>query len=185
MFRFLPPVSAALAALMLAPAAQAAEAKDFVAFASSHCRAFIAEGRADLSFAMGKAFAKFSQEEMLEFNRAFAAKIVEQYNIDPAKGCKLDVVNMKPVRDTSHKPADRSRFAQPKAEREIAVVAGEMGSKGNAAPVSVAYRLEHIGESPWIITNITLNGQPLVDRYREEYEALAKKGGADAVLENL
>lgn len=185
MFRSTTLVSAFLAACIAAPAAQAVDEKDFVAFASSHCRAFVTEGRADLSFAMGKAFAKFSQEEMLEFNRAFAQKIVQQYNIDPDKGCKLDVVSVKPVKDTSSKPAERGRYAQPKAAREIAVVAGELGSVGNAAPVAVAYRLEHIGESPWVITNITLNGHPLVDRYREEYEALAKKGGSGAVLNNL
>lgn len=182
MFRSL---TAAFAVLALPLAAHAASEKDFVAFAGTHCNAFITEGRADLTFAMGKAYAKFSQAELLEFNRAFAAKIIDQYGIDPAKGCKLDVVSVKPVRHVSSKPAERGRYAQPQARREIAVVAGELGSKGNAAPVSVAYRLEHVGESPWVITNITLNGQPLVDRYREEYEALAKKGGSGAVLGNL
>lgn len=185
MFRSILQATSACAVLAVSFAAQAAEKEDFVAFASSHCRAFIEEGRADMGFAMGKASAKFSQEEMLVFNRDFAAKIVEQYNIDPAKGCKLDVVSMKPVGHKSSKPAERGRYAQPKAKREIAVVGGEMGSQGNAAPVSVAYRLERIGVSPWVITNITLNGQPLVDRYRVEYEALAAKGGSRSVLENL
>lgn len=185
MFRSAMLVSAVAAALASPAAAHEAGKEDFIAFASSHCRAFIEEGRADMSFAMGKAVAKFTQEEMLDFNRAFAAKIVEQYNIDPAKGCVLDVVTMKPVVNTSNKPAERGRYAQPEAKREIAVVAGVMGSRGNEAPVSVAYRLEHVGSSPWVITNVTLNGQPLVDRYRVAYEALAAKGGSDAVLENL
>ena len=185
MFRSFVLLSAALGSLAVPCTVQAASEQDFVAFASAHCRAFINEGRADLSFAMGKASAKFSHDEMMQFNHDFAAKIVQQYNIDPAKGCTLDVVSMKPVKDESSKPAERGRYVQPKAKKEIAVVAGVMGSKGNAAPVSVAYRLEHIGASPWVITNITLNGQPLVDRYREEYEAAAAKGGSDAVLEKL
>lgn len=178
-------IAPAIAILLSAPAAQAAEAEDFIAFASSHCRAFIEEGRADMSFAMGKAVNKLSHKEMVEFNRRFAAKIVGEYNIDPAKGCKLDVVSMKPVVDTSHKPQTRDRRALPEAKHEIAVVAGEMGSQGNAAPVSVAYRLEKIGVSPWVITNVTLNGQPLVDRYREAYEHMAAHGGSDALLENM
>lgn len=185
MLRTLSLLSVAVVPLLVSASAHAAEEKDFVDFATAHCSAFIEEGRADMSFAMGKASAKFSQAEMLAFNRAFAQKIVAQYGIDPAKGCKLDVVTVKPVVDESNKPKERGRYAQPKAKHEIAVVAGEMGSVDSAAPVSVAYRLERIGVSPWVISNVTLNGQPLVDRYREEYEALAKTGGSGAVLQNL
>lgn len=178
-------ISALLLALSVSTPAIAAEEQDFIDFAGTHCRAFINEGRADMAFAMGKASAKFTQKEMMVFNRLFAQKIVAQYKIDPAKGCTLDVLSMKPVKHESSKPAERGRYAQPKPKREVAVVAGVMGSQGNDAPVSVAYRLERVGVSPWIITNITLNGQPLVDRYREEYEAYARKGGSDAVLDNL
>lgn len=188
MFRSVLPVPAAFAALILSavPAvAEEVDTRDFVAFASSHCRAFVGEGRADLSFAMGKAAAKFTQEEMIDFNQAFAAKIIEEYHIDPAKGCVLDSVTVKPVRDVSSKPADNSRFALPKAKRQLAVVSGELGSRDSVAPVAVSYRLEQIGASPWVITNISLNGQPLVDRYREHYEALAARGGSQAVLDNL
>lgn len=189
MFRAITRVSALLAVCMtssLTPlAAQAAEEQDFIDFAASHCRALISEGRADMAFAMGKASSKFTQEEMIAFNRDFAAKLVKEYNIDPAKGCVMESLSRKPVKEASSKPADRGRYAQPKADREIAVVSGFMGSQGSAAPVSVSYRMERIGASPWVITNITFNGQPMVDRYREEYETLATKGGSDAVMENL
>lgn len=189
MFRAITRASALLVACItpsLAPlAAQAAEEQDFIDFAASHCRALIAEGRADMAFAMGKASSKFTQEELIAFNRDFAAKLVKDYSIDPAKGCVMESMSRKPVKQASSKPADRSRFAQPKAEREIAVVSGFMGSQGSVAPVSVSYRMERIGVSPWVITNITLNGQPMADRYREEYEALAAKGGSKAVMGNL
>ena len=185
MFRAIIRVSALLAACATPLAAQAAEEQDFIDFAASHCRALIGEGRADMAFAMGKASSKFTQEEMIAFNRAFAGKLVKEYNIDPAKGCMMESLSRKPVKQAGNKPADRSRYAQPKAEQEIAVVSGFMGSNGSAAPVSVSYRMERIGVSPWVITNITLNGQPMVDRYREEYEALAAKGGSDAVMGNL
>lgn len=177
--------SALLLALAAAAPAQAVSGQDFIDFAGTHCRALIAEGRADMGFAAGKAEASFSQQEMLEFNRRFAQKLVNDYNIDPAKGCTLDVLTVKPVKEASSKPARRERHAQPQALRQEAVVAGVLGSRGNDAPVSVAYRLERMGESPWIITNITLNGQRLADRYREEYEAYARKGGSQAVLGNL
>lgn len=185
MFRAITRVSALLVACVTPLAAQAAEEQDFIDFAASHCRALISEGRADMAFAMGKASSKFTQEEMIAFNRDFAAKLVKEYNVDPAKGCVMESLSRKPVKEASSKPADRGRFAQPKAEREIAVVSGFMGSQGSAAPVSVSYRMERIGVSPWVITNITLNGQPMVDRYREEYEAMAAKGGSSAVMENL
>lgn len=185
MFRASTLVFAALVPLMLPATALAESEQDFIAFAGNHCRAFVADGRADMGFALGKAANKFSQNEMLEFNRQFATKIIQEYAIDPAKGCTMDVLSMKPVVDASNKPAEKGRYAQPKPEREVAVVAGVMGSKDADMPVSVAYRFERVGASPWVITNITLNGQPLVDRYREEYEALAKKGGSEAVLGKL
>lgn len=189
MFRVITRVSALLVACVTPSftpiAALAAEEQDFIDFAATHCRALIAEGRADMAFAMGKASAKFTQEEMLAFNRAFASKLVEEYNIDPAQGCMMESLSRKPVKQASSKPADRGRHVQPKAEREIAVVTGFMGSRGSTAPVSVSYRMERIGSSPWVITNISFNGQPMADRYRAEYEALAKKGGSDAVLGNL
>ena len=163
----------------------AAEEEDFINFAGTHCRAFVAEGRADMAFVMGKAAAKFSQQEMESFNREFARKIIDVYNIDPNQSCVLDVLSMKPTVDKHVKAPQHKREAYPKAKREVAVVAGVMGSVNSPAPVSVSYRLERVGASPWVITNITLNGQPLVDRYRVEYEALAKQGGADAVLANL
>jgi ABC-type transporter MlaC component len=175
---------AAAIPLFATPAA-AVEEQDFIDFAGAHCRALISEGRADMAFALGKASAKFSQQDMLDFNKAFAAKLIKQYHIDPAKGCVLDVLSMKPIRNESSKPPSRGRYAQPEIDREIAVVAGVMGTVDSQAPVSVAYRLERIGSSPWVITNITLDGQPLVARYREAYEAHAKKGGAEAVMKHL
>lgn len=170
---------------LFATSAHAVEDQDFIDFAGTHCRAFINEGRADMGFALGRAAAKFSKAEMVEFNREFSSKIVNQYHIDPAKGCVLDVLSMKPVQRATSKPADKGRYAQPAALHEIAVVAGVMGTQNSDAPVSVSYRLERVGSSPWVITNITLNGQPLVDRYREEYEAWARKGGSDAVMNHL
>ena len=81
-------------------------------------------------------------------------------------------------------PTQNQRRAVPELEQEIAVVAGVMKSR-SGAPVSVAYRLERAGNYPWIITNISINGQPMVDRYREEYEALAASGGSGAVLQRI
>jgi ABC-type transporter MlaC component len=178
-------VFAALIPFVFPANAFAAQDQEFIEFAGSHCRAFLSDGRADMGFALGKALNKFSESEMFEFNRQFARNVIEQYNIDPTKGCVLDVLTMKSVNDTGNKPAEHGRYARPKPEHTVAVVAGVMGTKGAEAPVSVAYRFERIGISPWVITNVTLNGQPLVDRYREEYEAMAAKGGSEAVLEQM
>lgn len=185
MLRALSPVLAALFVFIAPTIVVAADEEDFISFAGEHCRAFVSEGRADMSFALGKAASKFSQKEMLEFNRDFARKIINEYNIDPSKSCVVDVLSMKPVPDTSSKPPEKGRYATAKPQREIAVVAGVLGTNNSDAPVSVAYRFERTGSGPWVINNITFNGHPMVDRYRVEYEALARKGGSDAVLENI
>lgn len=182
MFRSFKLVFAAFVPLVFSATALAQSDQDFIEFAGTHCRAFIADGRADMEFVLGKAASVFSPDEMLEFNRQFAAKIIREYHIDPTKSCVMDVLSMKPLVTTNNKPAEKGRYAQPKAQREVAVVAGVMGAKNTDVPISVAYRFERMGTSPWVITNITLNGQPLVDRYREEYEALVAKGGIEAVL---
>lgn len=160
---------------------------DFIAFASEHCRAFIGDGSANLGFALGKrAAAKFSFEERAEFNQQFAQKLIQQYRIDASKPCVLNTVSMKPVRRVDHSPkTNLERGVLPKAKQEIAVVNGQLPTTTPDVFVSVAYRLERVGTSPWTLTNITFNGQPLVDRYRAEYDALALKGGARAVLDNL
>lgn len=160
---------------------------DFIAFASEHCRAFIGEGKGNLGFALSKRVAaKFSEAERAEFNRAFAHKLITQYQIDASKPCVLNTVSMKPVEKLTHEPKDRSRHALPEAKHEIAVVSGQLASTAAANMfVSVSYRLERIGTSPWALTNITFNGQPLVDRYRAEYDALALKGGTKAIFDTL
>lgn len=160
---------------------------DFIAFASEHCRAFIGDGSANLGFALSKrAVAKFSFEERAEFNQQFARKLIEQYRIDASKPCVLNTVSMKPVRRVDHTPkTNPERGVLPKAKQEIAVVNGQLPTTTPDVFVSVAYRLERIGTSPWALTNITFNGQPLVDRYRAEYDVLAVKGGARGVLDNL
>ncbi|MBM3617071.1 MAG: ABC transporter substrate-binding protein [Alphaproteobacteria bacterium] len=160
---------------------------DFIAFASEHCRAFIGDGTANLGFALSKrAAAKFSFEERAEFNQQFAQKLIQQYKIDASKPCVLNTVSMKPVRRVDHSPkTNPERGVLPKAKQEIAVVNGQLPTTTPDVFVSVAYRLERVGASPWTLTNITFNGQPLVDRYRAEYDVLAAKGGPRAVLNNL
>lgn len=159
---------------------------DFIAFASEHCRAFIGEGKGNLGFALSKrAAAKFSEAERAEFNREFARKLIHQYQIDASKPCVLNTVSMKPVVRTTHEPKTRERHEIPTAKHEIAVVNGQLATTMPDVTVSVAYRLERIGASPWVLTNITFNGQPLVDRYRVEYDALANRGGSQAILDSL
>lgn len=184
-FRSLRAITAFSAVLLVsAPVHAQEDTQNFIGFASEHCRAFIVAGKADLSFAMGKAAAKFTNAELMEFSRQFAQKLVRVYDIDPAQGCVLDVVSKKPVPVKEiHPDPDHRRKIEPLG-REIAVVAGVMKSHADT-PVSVAYRLERAGNNAWRITNISINGQPMVDRYRVEYETLAKKGGSKMVMDNL
>lgn len=181
--------SLAAAATVLLFAANAygedASKEDFISFTSQHCQALL-QGQADMSFAMGKAYSRFSGQELAVFNQDFSRKLVAEYGIDASKPCVLDMVTMKQKTDDfalSRAANDRRKLQ--KADEHIVVVAGGLSSTQSSAPVSIAYRLERVGESPWVITNITFDGHPMADRYREEYEALARKGGAGAVLGDL
>lgn len=159
---------------------------EFVAQARAHCAAFLASGDANLLFALAKSTAvKFSAAERAEFNRRFGQKIIAQYGIDTSKPCALDAISLKQLRKQTHAPKDKSRYALPEPKHEIAVVSGQLASAGSNAPVSVSYRLERKGGSPWFITNISFNGQPLVDRYREEYRQVAEREGVEALLSSL
>lgn len=174
-------VAIACALLTTAPAVAS---EDYAAIATEHCNAILADGSADLGFALGKASAKFSKAERAEFNRRFATKLVSDYDINPASGCVLDMASTGTVKpDAGHKPSTRrSRAHVPVVER--AVVSGVMQGQ-HGEPVAVAYRLERSGAEPWSIINISINGQPLVNRYREMYETTAGQGGAEAVLDSL
>lgn len=150
------------------------ESNDFVAFASEHCRAFINEGRGNLEFALNKQDkARLSSEERAAFNRDFSHKIIQEYNIDISKPCELNVVSMKPVEQAE--PRQRDRYVIEPVKREVAVVSGQLLSTLPGVSVSVAYRLEKVGASPWVLGNITFNGQPLINRYVREFKGLAKK----------
>lgn len=172
----------AVACALLA-AAPAFASEDYAAIAAEHCNAFLKGGSADMQFALGNASAKFSQAELAEFNRRFATKLVSDHHINPASGCVLDMASTGAVKpDAGHKPLSRRRAPVQVVER--AVVSGVMqGHQGE--PVAVAYRLERSGAQPWAIINVSINGQPLVDRYRKLYEAAAGQGGAKAVLDSL
>lgn len=179
-------VGSVLAALFVTPAWAVDEMnQDFVDAANRHCEAFLGGGGANMGFALGKASRKFSPSEMATFNQRFASKLIAQYEINASKGCVLDGMSMQPVVNKNSKPHIHDRRALVPAAHELAVVNGVLASTKADVPVSIAYRLERSGTAPWVITNITLNGQPMVDRYREEYEALANSGSAAAVLDTL
>lgn len=177
-----PSCMAIAGALLMSAPAFASE--DYAAIATEHCNAFLKNGSADMHFALGKASAKFSEAELAEFNRRFAMKLVSDYHINPAAGCVLDMASTGTVKpDAGHKPSSR-RSRAPVTVIERAVVSGIMQGQ-QSEPVAVAYRLERSGAQPWTIINISINGQPLVDRYRELYEDTAGQGGAEAVLDSL
>lgn len=163
------------------------QTSDFINFATTHCKAMIRDGRADLGFVLGKAAARFSAAQLEEFNLLFSRKLVKDFHVDANQECVLDVVTTKkreaPATYVASADTQAHHESLPPKGHEIAVVIGEIAGATADVPVSVAYRLEQMeGAQGWEITNISLNGQPLADRYREAYETLAKEGGAKAVL---
>ncbi len=165
------------ATIVASSSAIAADTKqDFITFATVHCAAWTGGDDADMAFVLGKAAAKFSKRQQEQFNNKFADKLIADYALDPEKDCVLSVVNK-----------SAASQALPMFEgAEQVVVAGYLREKGKEVPVSVAYRLERERmDDGWRVANMTLNGQPLSDRYREEFEAMAEAGGPKAILGSL
>ena len=160
----------------------AVEGVNYVDIASQHCRAWLSNNSANMGFALGKAAAKFTNAELEQFSKLFGQKIRTHYGIGATTDCTLKEVNESPAASTQpNKPVER-RDRTPRGKRSIAVVSGVLAGEGGV-PVAVAYRLEQ-GDTgaAWRIRSISLNGEPLVDRWREEYEALANSQGSKAVL---
>ncbi len=161
----------------------AADPGDFTVFASEHCDAMVKSGRADLGFTLGEARGKFSNVDLQEYSARFAQKLVADFGIDPTQPCVLDTVSVGAMDDykASHKPNRNKRRDNLERNYNQAVVSGYIPGR-EGVPVAVSYRLQQeIGQS-WEIKNISLNGQPVDDMYREQAEALAKEGGATAVI---
>ncbi len=49
---------------------------------------------------------------------------------------------------------------------------------------SVAYRMQQ-GESGWRIYDVIIEGVSMVGNYRSQFDAIIKRGGADALLQAL
>lgn len=181
------PISEKMAAPEKEPAKEP-EKDNYTAIANSHCTAFLqATKDAHWEFVLGKAGRLFSPAERDEFNRKFSRKLIREYALDTAKPCALDVVSRRQADLSSNAPVVKGKAhrAAVLPEREIAVVEGSLIGTGDNADTPIAYRFEQQGQSGWLLANITVNGVPMIDRYREKCEQLAEKYGARYLLDKL
>lgn len=142
---------------------------DFVTLTSRHCKAFINERKGNFEFLLNsRTKAQLSQAEKEEFSQKFSEKIVNEYRIDASQACVLNTASVKDIEESPPHRFKNRNLSIPVWHREIAIVGGQLPSTLPNMFVSIAYKLERIGKNPWIIDNITLNGQPLDNRAEQK-----------------
>lgn len=160
-------------------------------YAVHHCQSWLGSnpegGVADMGFVLGEYSETGTDAQRMEFSRLFGNHLINHYNLDvKTSGCGFEVVEMKTSGgETVSGPAGKDRYEYRTVKQQEAFLRTRMNSTRPDVPVNVVYHLVSKKDGPWVLANISINGQPQADRYRGTYRQILRQGGMTELLASL
>lgn len=151
------------------------------ALAATHCRLLVGytDGALspDFSLLLGSGGNRLSLDERKQFDAAITRHLRAQWQLSSAQhlACELHKVESNAGLDENMLPVQ---------SHERYVQARLISSTG--APLNLVYHVtRQVRASGWSITNISVNGRPLVENYRASISKALREGGLARLLQAL